>query len=161
MQIPHHPLLLLPQPPLRLLQIFRYISTSFCPAGIQERLGLGGVVRLGRSEEGRLELLFVDVEALLVGVGRVKAERDERVDDFFDEGLVDGGAVALGGDEAENGGGEWGLEGREEVLAPLSEGELATESELYSSPCRQRDLPYTPDTPPSSPRRARALPSSG
>jgi hypothetical protein len=55
--------------------------------------------------------------------------------------LVDGGAVALGGDEAEDGGGEWGLEGREEVLAPLREGELVTESELYSQADIDRERP--------------------
>jgi hypothetical protein len=110
------PLLFLPLPPLRFLQILQNIPTPppLRSISVEERLRLGGVVRLSRGEERRLELLLVNVEA----------EGDERVYDFFDEGLIDGGGVALGGDEAQDGGGEWGLEACEEVLAPLGQGEL-------------------------------------
>ena len=70
-------------------------------------------------EERCLELLLVDIEALLVGVRWVEAKGDERVDDLFDEGLVDGGAVTLGSDETQEGSRDGWLERLEEVLMPL------------------------------------------
>ena len=72
-------------------------------------------------------MLAVDVEACLVRVGVVKAQRHERVHDAFDEPLVDHGAVSLVLDQMEDRNGEFGLislDGDEKVVFPLYEGEL-------------------------------------
>ncbi len=88
-------------------------------------VGFGDVVRLGGLEERLLELLAVDVEVLAVGIGLVEAERDERVDDLFDERGFDDLAVALLFDLLEQGVYETTLllDVAEHVLLPLDERE--------------------------------------
>jgi hypothetical protein len=60
------------------------------------------IVRLGSNEERHFEVFLVIVERSLVQVTFIDAERNERVHDFLYKTLIDGLAISLALDKAQD-----------------------------------------------------------